>query len=59
MLPGSCDLSLRYGGIRIPQQTGGETVEIGVRKGKVAFLSGYKPYPTVAPAGSNRSSHEG
>ncbi len=34
--------------------------ELGVRRGKAAFFSGRKSHPaTIAPAGSNRSSHEG
>ncbi len=33
---------------------------LGVRRGKAAFFSGCKSHPaTVAPAGSNRSSHGG
>jgi len=33
---------------------------MGVRRGKVAFFSGCKSHPaTIAPAGSNRSSHGG
>ncbi len=33
--------------------------ELGVRRGKAAFFSGRKSHPAIAPAGSNRSSHEG
>ncbi len=34
--------------------------ELGVRRGKAAFFSGCKSHPaTIAPAGSNRSSHGG
>ncbi len=34
--------------------------EWGVRRGKAAFFSGCKAHPaTIAPAGSNRSSHGG
>ncbi len=33
---------------------------LGVRRGKAAFFSGCKSHPaTIAPAGSNRSSHGG
>ncbi len=33
---------------------------VGVRRGKAAFFSGCKSHPaTIAPAGSNRSSHGG
>ncbi len=33
---------------------------LGVRRAKVAFFSGCKSHPaTIAPAGSNRSSHGG
>ena len=33
---------------------------MGVRRGKAAFFSGCKSHPaTIAPAGSNRSSHGG
>ena len=34
--------------------------ELGVRRDKAAFFSGCKSHPaTIAPAGSNRSSHGG
>ncbi len=34
--------------------------EVGVRRAKAAFFSGCKSHPaTIAPAGSNRSSHGG
>jgi hypothetical protein len=32
---------------------------MGVRREKAALSSGCKPHPATAPAGSNRSSHEG
>jgi hypothetical protein len=32
--------------------------ELGVRRAKAALSSGCKPHPAIAPAGSNRSSHE-
>gem|GEM_PF-6015455 len=33
---------------------------LGVRRGKATFFSGCKSHPaTIAPAGSNRSSHGG
>ncbi len=38
----------------------GKAAQMGVRRGKAAFFSGCKSHPaTIAPAGSNRSSHGG
>ena len=33
--------------------------QMGVHREKAALSSGCKPHPATAPAGSNRSSHEG
>ncbi len=35
------------------------TSALGVRRVKVAFFSGCKSHPAIAPAGSDRSSHGG